>query len=151
MLQLARKQDRDDINALAKQVHALHVQWRPDLFEPVEELYSEERFADEVKQRRLYAAIIKSTVVGYVRLEMQQQDVPGMVRRKTMMVKEFCVRESCRGQGIGKAMMADVRALAMAFRCADLQLDVYPQNDEAVGFYQKCGFTIRKIGMQRMV
>ena len=54
-------------------------------------------------------------------------------------------------RGIGKAMMEDIHALAKAFRCTDLQLGVYPQNDGAVAFYQKCGFTIRSIDMQRKV
>ena len=44
-----------------------------------------------------------------------------------------------------------IRALARAFGCRDLQLGVYPQNDAAVAFYQKCGFTIRSIDMQRKV
>ena len=48
-------------------------------------------------------------------------------------------------------MMEDVHALARAFRCSDLQLKVYPQNDAAVGFYQKCGFQIQNIGMQKKV
>jgi len=151
MLQLARQQDRDAINTLALQVHNLHVAWRPDLFVPVEELYTRERFEAEVKLRQLYAAVIDGTVVGYVRLQVYSQAAPGMVSRKIMTVEEFCVHESCRNQGIGKSMMVDVRALAAAFRCTDLQLGVYPQNDEAIGFYQKCGFTIRKIDMQQTV
>jgi ribosomal protein S18 acetylase RimI-like enzyme len=48
-------------------------------------------------------------------------------------------------------MMEEVRALAKAFGYTDLQLGVYPQNDAAVAFYQKCGFTIRSIDMQRKV
>ena len=65
-----------------------------------------------------------------------------------MLIDEFGVHESCRGQGIGKQMMAEVRALAKAFRCTDLQLSVYPQNDDAVGFYQKNGLMIQDIKMQ---
>ena len=50
-------------------------------------------------------------------------------------------------QGIGKAMISDVRALARAFGCREVILGVHPENDEAVGFYQKCGFAIRTINM----
>ena len=35
-----------------------------------------------------------------------------------------------------------IHALAKAFRCSDLQLKVYPQNDDAVGFYRKTGFAV---------
>jgi len=46
-------------------------------------------------------------------------------------------------------MMEEVRILAKAFGCTDMQLGVYPQNDAAVSFYQKCGFMIQNINMQR--
>lgn len=151
MLQLARKQDREAVNALALQAHKIHVQWRPDLFEAVEILYTQERFDSAVKQRQLYVAKIDDVVVGYVFLLTRNCDWPGAVKRRVMVIDEFCVHETCRGQGIGKQMMADVRALAAAFHCSDMQLGVYPQNDDAVGFYQKCGFTIRSIEMQRKV
>ena len=68
-----------------------------------------------------------------------------------MVIDEICVDEHCRGNGIGKQMMLEVRALAKAFGCTDMQLGVYPQNYDAVAFYQKCGFTIRSIDMQRKV
>ena len=151
MLQLARPEDREIINDLAQQVHAMHVSWRPDIFEMAEELYNQDRFTDTVKHRQLYVAKIDKVVVGYVLLNMRNYDWAGVVKRKVMVIDEICVHESCRNQGIGKQMMEEVRALAKAFRCTDMQLGVYPQNDAAVSFYQKCGFTIRSIDMQRSV
>ena len=151
MLELARPEDREVVNALALQVHAMHTAWRPDIFEMAEELYSEERFLDAIKARQLYVAKIENIVVGYTLLLTKRYDWPGAVSRKVMVIDELCVHESCRNQGIGKVMMEDIHALAKAFRCTDLQLGVYPQNDDAVAFYQKCGFTIRSIDMQRTV
>lgn len=151
MLQLARPEDREIVNLLALQVHAMHVAWRPDLYEMVDELYDEVRFWNAVRQRQLYVAKIDHVVVGYILLKTRLYDWPGVVKRKVMVVEELCVHESCRNQGIGKQMMEDARALAKAFHCTDMLLGVYPQNDDAVGFYQKCGFTIRSIEMQRNV
>ena len=151
MLELARSDDREAVNALALQTHAMHVAWRPDLYEMVPELYPEERFLEAVKQRQLYVARIGGVVAGYALLKIRNYDWPGVVRRKVMEIDELCVDELCRGQGIGTEILQDIHALARAFRCTDLQLGVYPQNDDAVGFYQKCGFTIRSITMQRKV
>ena len=151
MLELATPADRESVNALAAQVHAMHVGWRPDIYEPVEELYSKERFSEAVKARQLYVAKVDGSVAGYVLLKIREYNWTGVVYRKVMVVDELCVDEICRGQGIGKQMMLEARALAKAFRCTDMQLGVYPQNDEAVGFYQKCGFTIRSIEMQTKV
>lgn len=151
MLQLATPADRATVNDLALQVHAMHVSWRPDIYEMIPEMYTEERFLDAVNQRQLYVAKVDGMTVGYVLLKIRDYNWPGVVRRKVMVIDEICVDSMCRGQGIGSRMMEDVRALGNAFGCTDLQLGVYPQNDDAVGFYQKCGFTIRSIDMQRKV
>ena len=151
MLELARPEERQTVNALALQVHAMHVAWRPDIYEMVEELYSEDRFLDAVGKRELYVAKVNGVIVGYLSVKIRNYDWPGVVRRKVMVVDEICVEESCRNQGIGQQMMLELRALARAFGCNDLQLSVDPHNDEAVGFYQKCGFTIKSIGMQRKI
>lgn len=151
MLQSAVEADRGAVNAMALQVHAMHVAWRPDIYVMVEELYPRERFLEAIQERQLYVAKLGGLTVGYVLLKIRHYDWPGMVRRKVMLVDEICVEEAYRGQGIGKAMMEDVHALAKAFGCSDLQLGVYPQNDGAVAFYQKCGFAIRSIEMQRKV
>jgi len=151
MLQLASSSDREAVNNLARQIHKLHVQWRPDIYEMPEALFWEERFLQEINDRNLYVAKIDGTVIGYVLLKIRSYDWPGVVPRRVMMVEEICVEETLRGHGLGKEMMADIHALAKAFRCSDLQLGVYPQNDDAVAFYQKCGFTIRSIEMQKKV
>lgn len=151
MLELARPEDRKTVNDLAAEVHAMHVIWRPDIYEMIEELYPEERFLEAIRQRSLYVAKLNNITVGYIAVKFRDYDWPGVVRRKIMIVDEVCVEESCRGQGIGQQMMQELRALARAFRCTDLQLSVYPQNDDAVGFYQKCGFMIQNITMQSKV
>lgn len=151
MLQLAQPSDREAINLLALQVHAMHVQWRPDIYEMPEELFSEKRLLEAIQNRGIYVAKIDDVVIGYVLLKTRLYDWAGVVKRKVMYIDELCVHELYRNQGIGRTIMQDVQALAKAFRCTDMQLGVYPQNNDAVAFYQKCGFTIRSIDMQRKV
>ena len=151
MLQLARACDREAVNAIAKQIHDMHVAWRPDIYQPAEELFDGELFTEAIRNRQMYVAKISGEVAGFVALKRCTYDWPGVVKRRVMMVEEFGVHESCRNQGIGKSMMEDIHALAKAYGCTDLQLRVYPQNDAAVEFYQKCGFEIQNIGMQKKV
>ena len=151
MLELATKHDRLEINRLARQVHEMHVAWRPDLFQMPEELYPEELYSQLIKARELYVAKLDGTVVGYCWLRMRVSDAIGRVHRKIMLIDQLGVDEAFRNHGIGTQMMEEVRVLARAFGCTDLQLGVYPQTDEAVSFYQKCGFMIRSIDMQRKV
>ena len=151
MLELATAADRSAVNELAHQSHLLHVQWRPDIYREVEEYFTKEDFSTLIRDRKLYVAKLDNTVVGFTLLSQHRFEGSGIVSRKVMSVDEFAVHETCQGHGIGKAMMEDIHALARAFRCTDLQLKVYPQNDDAVGFYQKCGFQIQNIGMQKKV
>ena len=151
MLELATKHDRSEVNRLARQVHEMHVSWRPDLFTMPEELYPEARYGELIKNRELYVAKMGGTVVGYCWLKMRKSEDIGRVPRKIMLIDQLGVDEALRNHGIGTQMMEEVRVLARAFGCTDLQLGVYPQNDEAVSFYQKCGFMIRSIDMQRKV
>ena len=151
MLQLATLSDRESVNTIAKQVHDMHVAWRPDIYEPLEEHYTRERFAEAIRNRQLYVAKLAGEVVGFAALNQCSYDWPGVVKRRVMLIEEFGVHVLFRDHGIGSSMMEDIHALAKAFGCTDLQLRVYPQNDEAVGFYQKCGFQIQNIGMQKKI
>ena len=51
MLELACPNDRPAVNAMAKQVHTMHVAWRPDLYEMIPELYPQERFQQAVAEK----------------------------------------------------------------------------------------------------
>ena len=151
MLELATKHDRSAVNRLARQVHEMHVQWRPDLYTMPDELFPEDLFLDLVKNKELYVAKVDRTLVGFAWIRMRRSEGVGLVTRKVMLVNQVCVDEALRNHGIGTQMMEEIRVLAKAFGCTDLQLGVYPQNDAAVSFYQKCGFMIRSIDMQRKV
>lgn len=148
MIQLARPGDRAAVGRLARQIHAMHVAWRPDVYEMVEELFPQERFDAAVKARELYTAVLDDQVVGYALVKVRSVDRNGIVPRKIMLIDEFCVEEALRRHGIGTRMLAEIKVLAKAFGCTDLQLSVYPQNDDAVGFYQKNGLMIQDIKMQ---
>ena len=151
MLQLATKADRGAVNEIAAQVHANHVEWRPDLYCMVEALYPQERFDECVAKRQLYVAKIEGNVVGYALLVIRDVCQRGVVPHRVMEIQELAVHEAAQGHGIGTEMMSDVRVLAKAFRCDQLKLGVYPQNERAIRFYEANGFMIRSIVMQQSI
>ena len=151
MLELATISDWEDINRLSAQVSELHTAWRPDLFRNAEISYPKEVLEQMIREKQLFVAKVNGTVVGYTAFWIWDANGPCSVPRKVLSINAFCVDEMARGHGIGTQMMAELRILGKAFGCSDLQLTVYPQNDEAVSFYQKCGFTIKSIDMQRKI
>lgn len=151
MLELARESDWEAVRRLSVQIHDLHAAWRPDIYYHSEEPYPRDAFLEDIRKRLVYVAKLGGAVVGYVVLAVMQKGGPGTVTKKLMRLDSICVEESLRGQGIGKAMIADVSALAKVFGCIELMLGVHAENDSAVGFYQKCGFRIRTINMDMKV
>ena len=147
MLELARPADWEAVHRLSVQIHGLHALWRPDIYLSVDEPYPREKFMEDIQKRMVYVAKLQENVAGYTVLSIVEKDGPGTVPSKMMRLDSICVDEAVRGYGIGKAMIEDVRALARAFGCTGLILGVHPENDSAVGFYQKCGFRIRTINM----
>ena len=151
MLELARESDWEAVKGLSLQIHDLHAGWRPDIFSQCEEPYPFGKFLEDIQKRMVYTAKIQGITVGFVVLSTRQKGGPGVVEKKQLILDSICVDEGLRGQGIGKQMVSDVRALAKAFGCQEILLGVHPENDSAVGFYQKCGFRIRSIMMDMKV
>ena len=147
MLELARTSDWESVRRLSVQIHDLHSAWRPDIYFHCEEPYPKDKFMTDIQNRMVYVAKVQDQVAGFVVLSVQEKGGPGTVSKKLMRLDSICVDEAVRGQGIGREMVADVRALARAFGCQEMILGVHPENDHAVGFYQKCGFRIRTINM----
>ena len=147
MLELARLDDWQAVRRLSIQIHDLHANWRPDIFCHCDEPYPKEKFLEDIRERMVYVAKIDGILVGYVTLTILHKSGPGVVVKKMMRLDTIVVDESARGKGIGKQMVAECRALAKVFGCRELILSVHPENDGAVGFYQKCGFRIRTINM----
>lgn len=151
MLELARESDLEAINRIALQVHERHVSWRPDIYCHTDCIFPMDYLLECIQEKCLFVAKLENAVVGFLLFRFWEMKGPGNVPRKVLQLDSIGVEETLQHQGIGKQMMAELRALAKAFGCTDIQLSVYPQNDEAVSFYQKCGFTIRNINMQRKV
>ena len=55
-IELPKLEDLKDINLLAKQVHELHVRWRPDLFFMTEELISSEYLKKLIENQEIFVA-----------------------------------------------------------------------------------------------
>ncbi len=148
MLELARESDWTAVKRLSIQIHDLHAAWRPDLYVHCNEPYPYQRFLADIQQRLVYVAKLQNVIVGYVVLAVLQKDGPGTVPQKLLRLESICVDQMAQRQGIGQEMIMDVRALARAFGCREVLLGVHPENDSAIAFYRKCGFSVRTVNME---
>lgn len=64
-------------------------------------------------------------------------------------VESVRVSSALRGQGVGKAMFADIDARARAASCALVQLTMNASRTESRRFYEALGFTASHIGFKK--
>lgn len=148
ILRPAREEDREAVNALAKQVHDLHVVWRPDIYRSCAEFYNDKGFSKFFAEKTLYVAEREGKTVGYVRFDLRDLSHRLLAPRKLLYVEELCVAEGFRHQGLGRQMMLDLRQIALDRGCTDMELSAVPQNQAAVHLYESLGFTVRHIEYQ---
>lgn len=151
ILQLAQPEDWAVINDLCRQAQMLHAAWRPDIFENVETPYPEEYLLEDIEAQAIFIAKIDGNIVGCVRCYTWSTNGAGSVPSKVLDIDDITVDEKYRHCGIGQRIMEDVREIAKERGCNDIQLSVYPENESAVRFYERCGFQIRNIRYQMYI
>ncbi len=70
---------------------------------------------------------------------------------KTLYIDDLCVAEEQRGMHIGKQLYDHVMEFAKEQGCYNITLNVWRCNDNAMKFYEKCGLTPQKIGMEKIL
>lgn len=148
ILESARESDWELIRRLSVQIHDLHAAWRPDIYYHCEEPYPKDAFLADIHENLVYVARDGVTVLGYVVLYMIKKGGAGTADKTFIRLESICVDEAYRGQGIGMEMVRQVRQIAKSFGCDGLILGVHPENEQAIAFYEKCGFTVRTINLE---
>ena len=136
---------------LKKQIHDLHVAGRPDLFAHITE---PEVFMQHAAQQemRLLLAECCGDPVGYALIRIVDRPAnPYMQERRFLHVEEFCVEESHRREGIGRALMESVRQAARAAQLFRIELDVWAFNEGAKAFYESAGLRTYRYFMEMEV
>lgn len=148
----AKKKDKKKVLELLHQVLAVHHEGRPDLFRPVSTKYSDRELDMLFKNdaRPVFVAVDeKDHVLGYAFTVVQDyKDNPIMNPVKTLYIDDLCVDESLRGQHIGRALFDYVVAFAKLNGFYNVTLNVWACNENAIAFYQRCGLSVQKMGME---
>jgi len=147
-IRAARPDEYSAVERLMKQVHAMHVQWRPDVFAMPEAVLPEDVFAADAADGMLIVAEKAGQVLAVMQLQLRHVERPGRITEDMLHIDALGVDESCRGQGVGRALIEEAKRIARAKGCTGLTLGVYACNEHAVQMYEHCGFTARSINME---
>ncbi len=151
----AIKTDITGINSLLHQVLMVHHNGRPDLFKPNAKKYTDEELTliiDDDSRPIFVATDENNTVLGYAFCLFQQHKNNNILTDiKTLYIDDLCVDEKKRGMHIGKQLYEYVVDFAKSEGCYNLTLNVWSCNESALKFYEKCGLTPQKIGMEKIL
>ena len=155
IIRRATAADIEGIDRLLRQVLDVHHRGRPDLFRADAKKYTDEELcvilADDTKP--VFTAVDDTGfVLGYAFCVMIRHISDNILTDiKTLYIDDLCVDETARGQHIGKRLYEHVLAFARENGCYNVTLNVWACNKDAMKFYEKCGLTPQKIGLEKIL
>ena len=132
-----REGTEDDIDAmqrLCKEVDALHCQALPHVFRQPDGPPRTEEFFHEIlsgEDAVLLIAEREGRVVGFAHVAIREaSDFPVLVPRRYAALRDIVVTADCRRAGIGAALVDE----------AQMELNVWEFNENAIAFYKDLGY-----------
>ena len=150
----AKDNDIPTLDKLLFQVHEVHHKARPDLFKADAKKYSDEQLKEILANDKtpVFVAESDGKILGYAFcIHKQFINDNNMTDVKTLYIDDLCVDENARGKHIGKTLYDFVVSYAKENGYYNVTLNVWADNKKAVGFYEKIGLRVQKIGMEKIL
>lgn len=144
----AQPADFEPVNALARQAHAVHVAWRPDLFAPVDYPFEPSVFARRVEQKQLLLACEEEHILAYAAYDIRRTELPMLCPRTVLLLDNICVDEARRKEGIATALLKRLCTLAREWGCTDFELGCHPENIAGIALYESLGMRVKSVHYQ---
>lgn len=153
-VRLAKEDELEQINALRKQVYALHAIGEPSFFN--------EDFSDELRkyistiwddpQQDIIVNERNGRIVGFAVVHhFYMPNSPFMKERDYLEIEEFCVDKSWRRSGVATELVNYIRGYAKERNIRRIELSVWEFNEPALLFYESVGFKTYRRYMNMVV
>lgn len=145
--------DIDGINKLLYEVHKVHSDKRPDLFKVGSKKYTNEELAKIIvdDNRPIFVYVDNDDILGYAFCVFIKNNYNSLTDILTLYIDDLCVDENARGKKVGTSLYNYVLQFAKDAGCYNVTLNVWACNNSALKFYEKCGLSVQKIGMEKIL
>lgn len=146
-----QKSDFENLKPLFRQVHNIHSQNRPDVYNDIDPL-NRDYFDFLINDDKTLTLVCEAEnkLVGFcVATFREPSKNPLLKARNVLFVENMCVEDSHRQKGIGKMMLDEITQQAKEKGTDVIELTVWSFNDDAIKFYESCGMTFRSFTMER--
>jgi len=141
--------DFTEVNKIAKQVHELHVSWRPDIYVSVDTVILKEVYENMVENSNIFVIKYKGNIIGYTSFQIEEKSSHGMHDRKILKINALAIDEVYRGKGFGTKLLEHIEGYARQNNCTDIYLSVNEENIQAKKLYEKIGMTVKNINYSK--
>ena len=145
--------DIDGINKLLYEVHKVHSDKRPDLFKVGSKKYTNEELAKIIvdDNRPIFVYVDNDDILGYAFCVFIKNNSNSLTDILTLYIDDLCVDENARGKKVGTSLYNYVLQFAKDAGCYNVTLNVWACNNSALKFYEKCGLSLQKIGLEKIL
>ena len=153
-IRLAGEADIPRLEDLLYQVHGLHAEGRPDIFIPGCKKYTADQLREILSDpvsTPVFVAVADGVLVGFCFCVRQVQTAASMQKITTLYIDDLCVDAAMRGKGFGKVLYDHAVEYARMNGYYNLTLNVWACNPSAMRFYEKCGLSVQKVGMELLL
>ena len=147
-IRIAKKVDYESVIKIMSQVQDMHVEWRPDVYKPNDNLIPEDVFEKIIENGTFYVVEKNDMVVGVLEIVFRHIESPSHVTRDVIFIDTMAIDKNFRGMGIGHQMFDFLKVIKQEKGLDGIELQVNAKNRAAYEMYQKCGFTEKSINME---
>ena len=147
-IRTAKKADYESVCKIMSQVQDMHVEWRPDIYKPNDNLIPKDEFEKFIENGTFFVAETNGPVVGVLEIVFRHIESPSHVTRDVIFIDTMAIDENYRGMGIGHQMFDFLKVMKQEKGLDGIELQVNAKNRVAYEMYQKCGFTEKSINME---
>lgn len=147
-IRLATEQDYDAVEHIMKQVHRMHVGWRPDIYIDTDPILPYDRYLAHLAEEQVLVAELEGEVVGLLICLVRHICGGPVKEREVLFVDSMAVEEKYRGRGIGHKLFDTLLELCRERKYDGLELQVNARNAAARAMYEKYGFTEKTVNME---
>jgi len=151
MMRKISEKDYMGIKRLVFQVHKLHLENRPDVFNDVDP-FEKPYFDSMEKDERTIAIVCENNaeIIGFCAATLPPPSMnPILKKRNVAFVENLCVDDQWRKAGIGKALMEEMERQCKSRGADVMELNVWSFNDNAIHFYERLGMSHRSMIMEK--
>lgn len=153
MIRTLELKDYEETKKLVYQVHTLHYESRPDIYNdgnPLPFEYFENIIKDKDTLKIVYEE--NKHIVGLlITTKKSDSSIPIMKERLTYFIEDIVVDNNHRKKGIGKKLYDYLLDKAIKENINAIELNVWSFNKSAIKFYESLGMSVKNMKLERIL